>query len=344
MEDSGAVETVIDLSHLEFIDSSGMATLVEAGRRFQADGRQLRILGQPKRFATIEIGKAWPLALGLDQYRAPAVRRSVSAECSLSPRVGSNRAGYPTCRLHYFGHIRVSQVGGRRGDRFISPSVQREEIVVWTRRDRAAARRSRGLAARRGVQSDGNGVRLLGDPKSRRLRAVGRGVGLEYRGQKKIWSKERVERELVEFVAGRERFPTVREFELEGRGKLYGAAKRHVGVPYCVDRAGPRLPNTPRHSAPERGRSRGRHPNCSHRLRPAAGKREAEAESWVGPRVPGHRRRRRWPGPRWWSSCERLESGAGKPPMARGSIVNHESSNHAQCRYRGACDARGRGA
>ncbi len=30
------------------------------------------------------------------------------------------------------GYIRVSQVGGRRGDRFISPSVQREQIESWT--------------------------------------------------------------------------------------------------------------------------------------------------------------------------------------------------------------------
>ena len=30
------------------------------------------------------------------------------------------------------GYIRVSQVGGRHGARFISPSVQREEIEAWT--------------------------------------------------------------------------------------------------------------------------------------------------------------------------------------------------------------------
>ncbi len=51
MEDSGAVETVIDLSHLEFIEFSGMATLAKAGRRFQADGRHLRLLGKPRRFS-----------------------------------------------------------------------------------------------------------------------------------------------------------------------------------------------------------------------------------------------------------------------------------------------------
>ncbi len=53
MEDSGAVETVIDLSQLEFIDPSGMASLAVAGRRFRADGRHLHILGQPRRFRAV---------------------------------------------------------------------------------------------------------------------------------------------------------------------------------------------------------------------------------------------------------------------------------------------------
>jgi anti-anti-sigma factor len=51
MEDSGAVDTAIDLSQLEFIDSSGMAALAEAGRRFRADGRDLYIVGKPRRFS-----------------------------------------------------------------------------------------------------------------------------------------------------------------------------------------------------------------------------------------------------------------------------------------------------
>ncbi len=52
MEDCGAVETVIALSQLEFIDSSGMATLAKAESRFRARGRQLRIHGQPRRFSS----------------------------------------------------------------------------------------------------------------------------------------------------------------------------------------------------------------------------------------------------------------------------------------------------
>ena len=51
MEESGAEETAVDLSRLDFIDSSGMAALADAGERFRADGRRLRLLGHPKQFA-----------------------------------------------------------------------------------------------------------------------------------------------------------------------------------------------------------------------------------------------------------------------------------------------------
>jgi anti-anti-sigma factor len=51
MEDSGAEETVVDLSQLEFIDPCGMAALAKAERRFRADGRHLHLLGEPRRFA-----------------------------------------------------------------------------------------------------------------------------------------------------------------------------------------------------------------------------------------------------------------------------------------------------
>ena len=51
MEDSGAEETVVDLSQLEFIDPSGMEALADAERRFRADGRRLHLRGEPRRFA-----------------------------------------------------------------------------------------------------------------------------------------------------------------------------------------------------------------------------------------------------------------------------------------------------
>jgi anti-anti-sigma factor len=51
MEDSGAAEMVVDVSQLEFIDPSGMAALATAERRFRAAGRDLHLLGEPRRFA-----------------------------------------------------------------------------------------------------------------------------------------------------------------------------------------------------------------------------------------------------------------------------------------------------
>ena len=51
MEESGAAETAVDLSRLDFIDSSGMAALARTGRRFRTHGGHLRVLGRPRRFA-----------------------------------------------------------------------------------------------------------------------------------------------------------------------------------------------------------------------------------------------------------------------------------------------------
>jgi anti-anti-sigma factor len=51
MEESGAVETVVDLSRLDFIDRSGMVALAETGQRFRTHGGHLRLLGRPRRFA-----------------------------------------------------------------------------------------------------------------------------------------------------------------------------------------------------------------------------------------------------------------------------------------------------
>ena len=50
IEGSSALEAVIDLSELDFIDPSGMTALVVARKQFQADGRCLRIIGNPRRF------------------------------------------------------------------------------------------------------------------------------------------------------------------------------------------------------------------------------------------------------------------------------------------------------
>jgi hypothetical protein len=44
------------------------------------------------------------------------------------------------------GYVRVSRVAGRRGERFMSPKLQREQIAVWSRVHRASIERSGGMA------------------------------------------------------------------------------------------------------------------------------------------------------------------------------------------------------
>jgi anti-anti-sigma factor len=51
MEESGAAETAVDLSRLDFIDRSGMAALAKTGKRFRTNGGHLQMLGRPRRFA-----------------------------------------------------------------------------------------------------------------------------------------------------------------------------------------------------------------------------------------------------------------------------------------------------
>jgi anti-anti-sigma factor len=47
-EDSDALEVVLDLTDLEFIDSSGIQLVVEADARSRADGNRLRLLRGPE--------------------------------------------------------------------------------------------------------------------------------------------------------------------------------------------------------------------------------------------------------------------------------------------------------
>jgi ABC-type transporter Mla MlaB component len=51
METSGASETTVDVSGLNFIDSPGMTALAEAGNRFRSRDQHLRIHGKPRLFA-----------------------------------------------------------------------------------------------------------------------------------------------------------------------------------------------------------------------------------------------------------------------------------------------------
>ena len=51
METSGAVQTTVDVSGLNFIDSVGMNALAEASNRFQSHDQYLRIHGRPRFFS-----------------------------------------------------------------------------------------------------------------------------------------------------------------------------------------------------------------------------------------------------------------------------------------------------
>ena len=55
-------------------------------------------------------------------------------------------------------------------------------------------------------------------------------LGFEYRKKKINWTDEEIERELLDFVGGREELPTWSEFEEAGRLKLYLAIGRHGGL------------------------------------------------------------------------------------------------------------------
>ncbi len=63
--------------------------------------------------------------------------------------------------------------------------------------------------------------------------------GVEYHPSgRRLWRKERVERELVAFVGERTTFPVQAEFELAGRSDLRYAAMRHGGIVYWCKQLG----------------------------------------------------------------------------------------------------------
>jgi anti-anti-sigma factor len=56
MEESGAAETIVDLSGLNFIDSGGMAALAEASNHFHSNDQSLKFLGTPTLFTQVRAG------------------------------------------------------------------------------------------------------------------------------------------------------------------------------------------------------------------------------------------------------------------------------------------------
>jgi hypothetical protein len=49
-------------------------------------------------------------------------------------------------------------------------------------------------------------------------------------GRPTRWTESKIERELREFVEGRDAWPSSREFSDAGRGDLYAAASRNGGI------------------------------------------------------------------------------------------------------------------
>ncbi|HTU78565.1 MAG TPA: hypothetical protein VMF09_07380 [Solirubrobacteraceae bacterium] len=59
---------------------------------------------------------------------------------------------------------------------------------------------------------------------------------------RRVWTEERIERELGEYCAGRSEWPTQREFVADGKGGLYKAASLHGGIGRWQKQLGLRAP------------------------------------------------------------------------------------------------------
>jgi len=59
---------------------------------------------------------------------------------------------------------------------------------------------------------------------------------------RRVWTEQRIERELAEYCAGRSEWPTQREFVRDGKGRLYNAASLHGGIDRWQKKLGLRPP------------------------------------------------------------------------------------------------------
>lgn len=71
---------------------------------------------------------------------------------------------------------------------------------------------------------------------------------------RRIWTEQRIERELRDYCAGRSDWPPFREFTLDGKARLYHAASLHGGIGRWSKRLGLRPPRRT-HTAARRGRT-----------------------------------------------------------------------------------------
>jgi Resolvase, N terminal domain len=95
------------------------------------------VLGPPG--AGIEVRQAWaclpdPAGVGLGRDRVAKVLERVEV-ASPTRRSQSTGAAVTDKSKRAIGYVRVSRVGGREGDRFISPELQREQIEAVARRE-----------------------------------------------------------------------------------------------------------------------------------------------------------------------------------------------------------------
>jgi hypothetical protein len=104
------------------------------------------------------------------------------------------------------GYVRVSQVHGRFGERFMSPVVQREQIERWAELRGAYAAGLSGLYCAIGLR--GARERLAAEFNLRL--PAGRVYG------KKRWTDEAITAALDSLLAGRDSWPTRREFREVG--------------------------------------------------------------------------------------------------------------------------------
>lgn len=121
----------------------------------------------------------------------------------------------------------------------LTAAQQRALAALRAHGHREFARRDYEQVARRGRSAAGEDLRTL--VRHGVLTARGSGPGRRYafatasasqsrRGRPAQWTETRIERELSAFVAGRAAWPSLAEFEAEGRGALYRAASRAGGI------------------------------------------------------------------------------------------------------------------
>jgi hypothetical protein len=158
-------------------------------------------------------GSRWPSSREFEEAGRGALRRAVT-------RTGGAQ--------RWAGELGIATGDRRTGSRrrwtpeeielAVRPLVRR--LQRWpTKAEFATAGLSSALTAMYRFEGIDEWRRRLGEPV-RSSRATG----------PRVWTDARLEQELREFCAGRDDWPTEREFLRDGRGRLYRAASLHGGV------------------------------------------------------------------------------------------------------------------